>query len=167
MKPVLYLDIDDTLLMFPQQCTRAWAEQWPSGEPAPGAGAFFLWALAHFEVRWLTMWCPGGVMYPASAARLGQLLAVPAEAIAACRGIDFRECDGWRKTNGIDWVEHRAGRPWVWVEDELLPDERELLRQRGGSAHWVPCHTSKYPHRLREVWEELADRFDLPLPPPN
>jgi hypothetical protein len=54
-RPVLYLDLDDTLL--------TWAASRPLA--APGAREFVLWALEHYEIRWLTRWCPTGSWSPA------------------------------------------------------------------------------------------------------
>jgi hypothetical protein len=68
-RPVLYLDVDDTLIM--------WNDAHPYGKAAPWAREFVLWAVEHCEVRWLTMWCPAGRMAPHREAELALLLVSP------------------------------------------------------------------------------------------
>ncbi|HEX2167153.1 MAG TPA: hypothetical protein VHG09_07925, partial [Longimicrobiales bacterium] len=53
-RPVLYLDLDDTVI------------SWEGGSPSGAAGLreFLLWALETFEVRWLSRWARDGRMSP-------------------------------------------------------------------------------------------------------
>lgn len=121
-RPVLYLDLDDTLI------------SWDGGTPhaAPGARAFFLWALERYEVRWLTTWCPDGEMEEKLLGSLSDMLQVPVELLREIRGFDWAASE--RKLDGIAWLEHVVlGRPFLWIEDENGVREREVrfLREHG------------------------------------
>jgi hypothetical protein len=159
-RPVMYLDVDDTLLTYHKS---AWV-----GVPliasadqivaAPGACDFLIWALEHFEVRWLTCWCPSGAMHSNAAARLGKALGIDPDVLVAIRGIPWIT-HGLDKTNGIDWPEFHAGRPFVWVEDEILPSERITLAAHGASGCWIDCNVTRDPERLLAVHAMLRERL--------
>lgn len=162
-KPLLYLDVDDTLLRFPRLDDEFWKTH-PRGGAADGAGEFFRWLKRHFEVRWLTMWCPSGTMDPGRAIELASMLGVTEEEVAEVRNPHaFMRFFGHRdlKTDALDWAEIDDGRPWVWIEDALLDDERLLLTWRNLLNHWIPCNVSANPNRLIEVKEILQERFHL------
>ncbi|MFW6079985.1 MAG: hypothetical protein ACODAE_10210, partial [Gemmatimonadota bacterium] len=113
-QPALYLDLDDTLLSY------------ATGRPQAGLGArrFLHWAIATFEVRWLTRWCPDGRMPDGLLADLARMTGVPRECLRTVRGFDWR----WSasKLDGIAWLEHRVlGRPFLWIEDEYGVGEFE------------------------------------------
>lgn len=115
--PVLYLDLDDTLIAWPEGRRAA-----PRG--APGAGEFMRWALERYEVRWLTAWCPDGRMPEHLLCDLGRLIDLPCEALREIRGMDWSasRC----KLDGVAWVEHVVlGRPFLWLEDDYGFGERE------------------------------------------
>lgn len=158
MKPVLYLDVDDTLLI------------WPAGIGAPGAPEFIRWAKTHFEVRWLTMWCPSGDLYDLAPVLAGRLNMPVAELAEIRNPVPFWRTFSTRdKTTSIVDGAIAEGRTWVWVEDEFL-DHRE--------ADWVyghPQYTHNYyettvsrdPEALLRTWRELATRFSLPAEIPT
>lgn len=156
-RPVLYLDVDDTILSFPGDQTKAWWLAHPHGIAAPGAGDFLRWAVEHCEVRWLTAWCPSGAMMADHGVpRLAKLMGVDESLIAG-----IRNPRPWTrsKCEGIDWVEHEAGRPWIWLEDELPRDETEELRARRALNHYMYCNVSKHPDFLVVAWRTIARRF--------
>jgi hypothetical protein len=68
------------------------------------------------------------------------------------------------KTEAIDWKEHAEGRPWVWIEDEILSHEKHELRKKKAMSHWIPCFVSRNPKRLLKVWRIISTRFNIPLP---
>jgi hypothetical protein len=148
-RPVLYLDVDDTLIM--------WNDAHPYGKAAPWAREFVLWAVEHCEVRWLTMWCPAGRMAPHREAELALLLGVPVETLDGIRGIDF--ADTFDKTDGIDWEEHARGRPWIWVEDDLPSREVAKLRGRGAIHHYHATNVSRDAGALGRTFYRLQHLF--------
>jgi hypothetical protein len=157
LRPILYLDVDDTLLRGRGNAlVRA----------APGAGEFVLWAREHFEVRWLTYWCRDGNMTAARAAELASYLGVPPRVIREIRGANFSGDEPHHRTgtklDGIDWDEHRNGRPWAWVEDEYCMEAFGMygvLQALGCADRWIHCNVSRNPWALTEVRSTLSARF--------
>jgi len=145
-RPVLYLDLDDTLL------------SWATGEPraAPGAREFVLWAASRYEIRWLTRWCPGGAMEDHLLDALCRMLRLDREALRAVAGVDWEGAES--KLNGIAWLEHLVlGRPFLWLEDETGAGERErrFLEEHGLLGAYRHCNVTRDPGALRRIWAEL------------
>lgn len=157
LRPVLYLDVDDTLLRWRGNALiRA----------APGAGEFVSWALEHFEVRWLTYWCRNGNMTSTRAAELASYLGLPAALVHGIRGANFSGDEPHHRTgtklDGIDWDEHRNGRPWAWVEDEYCMEAFGMygvLEALGCADRWIHCNVSRDPWALTDVRSILSTRF--------
>ncbi len=156
-RPVLYLDVDDTLLIFPPGRDREWWKVFPRGAPSPGVREFLGWARANFEVRWLTMWAMRGVMHPKSVERLATLLQVP---LALVEGCDNPLEHGGFKTQGINWDEHRAGREWFWVEDENSEREREVLRAMQAEDRFILTRSSHSPTALVRAMRTIQRRLN-------
>lgn len=151
---VLYLDIDDTLIRWTND---------ENGIAAPNAAKFVMWALEHFEVRWLTMWCPIGTLEEHRAEDLSIRFnrKISKETFMGITNPNsFFAAGDMYKTNGIDLDDVR---PWVWVEDEILPYEVEVLRADKTLQHFHQCNVSEDPHRLIEVAKELSKKFNIPL----
>jgi hypothetical protein len=152
-KLVLYVDIDDTLLMW--RSTGHRGKYIPKA--APGAGDFLRWAVNHFEVRWLSMWCRDGQFQPGNAEELAQLLGVEVEFITAIPTVRFTDPDKFRdecrKTDGIDFTED-----FVWIEDDILQSEKQVLRDHKMGLRHIPCNVTANPNRLLVVWEQLRKR---------
>jgi hypothetical protein len=149
-RPVLYLDIDDTLLTY--------RHGWP--EAAPGAHEFLLWALEHFEIRWLTRWCPGGEMEDTLLGELRKMIPLEQETAGAIRGFSWEFSNS--KLDGIAWLEHSVlERPFLWLEDEYGVGDFELdfLAEHGWRASYVHCNVTRDPHALLRVHEELKRRW--------
>jgi hypothetical protein len=153
---VMYLDVDDTLLVF----NKSWA-----GFGAPMVAEFIHWALEHFEVRWLTSWCPSGIMLPVTdglsgAENLSYRLnyGVSTEILAS-----IKNPKEWfeYKTEAVDFEDPR---PWVWVEDGLVYKERELLNNKNLLNNFYPTNVSIDIRALQITWKRLADRFELLCP---
>ena len=145
-RPVLYLDLDDTLL------------SWESGEPraAPGARDFVLWAGRRYEIRWLTRWCPNGRMKEDLLTSLGELLRLDPSHFGGVRGLNWE--GGESKLNGIAWLEHLVlGRPFLWLEDEtgVGEREREVLSEQGLLHAYRHCNVTRDADSLQRVWQEL------------
>jgi len=149
---VLYLDVDDTLLVWTNRAL---------GFAAPRATEFVQWALEHFEVRWLTMWCPSGRMREAGCKELSYRFnyTITPEQFASIR--NPRNFVGL-KTEGIDFDDPR---PWVWVEDGILPKEKIVLQDRGLVHNFYPAHVTRNIVELQSAWRKIAKRFELPSPP--
>jgi hypothetical protein len=143
-RPVLYLDLDDTVV------------SWATGEPrgAEDAGPFLRWALDRFEVRWLTTWAPSGLMDGGLLVDLCKLTGIPAERLQRIRGLDW---EGGTKVDGIAWVEHVVmGRPFVWIEDDTVPPAAlEFLDHHGYLACFHRCDVTRDAEALRRLHGEL------------
>jgi hypothetical protein len=143
-RPVLYLDLDDTII------------SWEGGpHAAPGAHEFMLWAMERFEIRWLTTWCPGGVMEEGLLHDLAKMLKIPAETLRRLRGFEWPESGS--KLNGIAWIEHLVlDRPFVWLEDDYGFKEREraVLNRHGLLGSYRHCNVTEDPQALSRthVW---------------
>lgn len=157
-RAVLYLDLDDTILT------------WADGSPAPGAGVreFLLWALGHFEVRWLTRWARDGTMEPGLLRDLSKLTEVETERLGEIRGLDWS--DG-TKLDGIAWAEHIVlGRPFLWLEDDNTGAEHRAFLDAHELAHcYRHCDVTQDPEALVNAHAELKRRhevsgFSPPLP---
>jgi hypothetical protein len=152
MGPVLYLDIDDTLL--------SWADGKP--RPVPAAGGFVRWALSRFEVRWLTTWCPSGEMPDRLLADLARMLEMDARELRGIRGCD--RSDSGIKADGIAWMEHLVlGRPFVWVENRggLSDRDLEILDQAGLRDNYIECDVTVDETAIARVRRLLERRFDF------
>jgi hypothetical protein len=146
-RPVLYLDLDDTVLT------------WADGEPAPAEGVreFLLWALDRFEVRWLTRWARDGRMDPGLLEDLCSLTGVETDRLSEIHGVDWS--DG-TKLDGIAWLEHVVlERPFVWLEDEETgADHRPFLQRHGFAECFLHCDVTQDGDALRRAHEELRGR---------
>jgi hypothetical protein len=156
-RPLVYLDVDDTILRRPTP---------QASLPAPGVTEFLRFLARHFEVRWLTRWCPGGRMRADQLDLLCERLGMPQEELSAIANprafLDEVGPEGspvkWR---ALDWQAIEAGRPFAWIENALAPEDRAVLAQHGLLDHWIPCDVTARPDRLREVREILEQRFGL------
>lgn len=146
-RAVLYLDLDDTVL------------SWADGKPAPGTGVreFLLWALEHFEVRWLTRWARDGCMDPGLLVDLCKLTGVETDRLRTIQGMDWSE---GTKLDGIAWSEHVVlGRPFVWLEDDNTGAEHQaFLASHGLADCFHHCDVTQDPEALREAHSELERR---------
>lgn len=151
LRPVLYLDLDDTLL--------AWEDGTPRA--APGAQRFLLWALERFEVRWLTTWCPGGEMERSLLADLCTMLEVDTAQVEHIRGFSWESTGS--KLNGIAWLEHAVWqRPFLWIEDNygVCEAERDFLAAHGFLDRYRHCNVSEDPMSLKRLHLALATEWD-------
>lgn len=147
---MLYLDIDDTLV--------TWAAAHPAA--APGAREFVVWALARFEVRWLTTWCPTGEMPESLLHDLARMLDVEPVHLRHIRGFDWDATDS--KLNGIAWLEHVVQRrPFLWVEDEYgVGDvERRVLTSHGFLSSYHHCNVTEDAESLIRLHHSLLCGF--------
>jgi hypothetical protein len=152
-RPVLYLDLDDTLL------------RWEGRHPGPAEGArdFFAWILETFEVRWLTRWCPDGILSERLAGDLAAMLDTEPSTLARIRGFDWSHSDC--KLDGIAWVEHVVmGRPFLWIEDDFGVGRRELrfLEEHGLVDCYHHCNVSVDAGSLVRLHDTLRARYGVP-----
>lgn len=151
-RPVLYLDIDDTLVRYPDG---------RGGGPRPASGApeFLAWALRRYEVRWLTRWCPTGRMRTDQIRAFCKMLDADPEVVRRIRGLDWAHSE--TKLDGIAWLEHVVlGRPFLWVEDEwgMGERERDFLRRQGFDDYWRHCNVTQEPDALAVLHRSLVER---------
>lgn len=146
---VMYLDIDDSIIVWTNQIM---------GFGAPRSADFINWSLEHFEVRWLTMWCPSGRLRQEGADELSYRLGGKISP-DVFRSISNPKNFINNKTEGIDFADPR---PWVWVEDGMVFDEKCILDARGMSKNFYPTNVSQNIMVLQKTWRLLAERFDLP-----
>lgn len=152
---ILYLDIDDTLLVH----TRDYR-----GYAAPKAAEFFRWAKEHFEVRWLTMWCMNGTMNERLAVELSQRFCdeiTPGEFLEVINPKRLGALALY-KTEGIDFADLR---PWVWIEDGLIPNEKNYLKNENLFDNFYKTNVTHDITALQVTWRKLAKKFDLPDAP--
>ena len=153
MRPVLYLDIDDTLL--------SWASGGP--EPVPSTECFLRWAMDRFEVRWLTKWCPTGTMSEDLLADLSKMVGVDTTGLSRVQGCAWEEKG--IKADGIAWLEHTVlGRDFAWVENRegVSDDDLEILCRAGFGDRYFPCNVSEDETALERTRALLERRFDEP-----
>lgn len=146
LPPVLYLDLDDTIV--------SWADERPRA--APGARDFVLWALDHYELRWLTTWCPTGDMAEELLEDLCSMLSIAPDVLQHIRGFDWESSES--KLNGIAWLEHVVlGRPFLWLEDDFGIGERErsFLARHDLLGSYRCCNVTRDPQALRAIHADL------------
>ncbi len=163
-KPVLYLDIDDCILMFPNGTTghewlKTYYETYKYGIGAPGVREFIPWALKHFEIRWLTMWTMCGRLDSQGNERLEKLTGVSSD---LWEQIINPLSHRYNKIEGIDWKEIESGRKFIWLEDELLSEEIESIKNMNVLDSYIRCNVSEDPYALYKAWHVIKERFQLP-----
>ena len=149
MRPVLYLDLDDTLIAWPDGRKGS-----PRG--AEGAREFLCWALDRYEVRWLTTWCPDGRMDDGLLHDLARMLKLPVETLRDVRGMDWSESEC--KLDGIAWMEHVVtGRPFLWLEDDFGFGDREraFLKAHGLSDRYQHVNVTADGGALARLHREM------------
>jgi hypothetical protein len=149
---ILYLDVDDTLLVWTNKV---------HGFAAPMAAEFVTWALEHFEVRWLTMWCPGGRMSQQGCEELSYRFNSKIHPDVFRNIVNPRGFIN-NKTEAVDFADSR---PWVWVEDNMVSYEKREMNQRNTLNNFYPTNVSHNVVVLQSTWRKLAKRFDLPGTP--
>lgn len=154
-RPIAYLDVDDTILRHPSP-----------GEslPPPGVADFLRFLARNFEVRWLTRWCPGGRMREDQLALLSGQLGIPADELRSFVN-PGAFIDGHvgtpAKWPALDWHAIDRGRPFVWIENALGPEDRAVLQQRGLLHRFIPCDVTANPLRLLRLLERPSPLHEL------
>ena len=148
-KPVMYLDVDGVL----------WTVDDGGYSGALGLREFLEYALANYEVRWCTTWAVSGGMDRSRQQTLEEWTGEPVEVWE-----QVRPSLGWRdfKTGAIDWSEVERGRRFVWIEDELLPEEREVLCERGIEDWFIYTNVLEDPNALLKTLAKLRERRAAP-----
>lgn len=143
LKPILYLDVDGVILTY---------KSLTQFGPALGLKDFMRFALEHFEVRWCTSWAVSGVMGPTNLEDLAHLTKLPVET-----WMQIKPSLPWHnyKTEAIDWNEIKEGRTFVWIEDEILPEEEEKLHELGYFHCYYYTDVIADKNALLNTWGEL------------
>jgi hypothetical protein len=161
MRPILYLDLDDSILYH--------------GMPVHNSQAFFEWVTNHFEVRWLTNWIPSGEMNDYQA----KVLSMRFEGKIGMR--EFQKYNNPRgfgshaaqpsfstpeRLSKLDGIDLSTDRPWIWVENELFPHEKEQLVGLGLEKHHYitdlkehNAHEENNPIAI--TWAKLKEDFKI------
>lgn len=155
-RPVMYLDVDDTLLRYPNG---------READPivADGAREFFAWALDVYEVRWLTQWCRTGAMDDDLVDDFCRMLDVEPSVVQSVRGLDWSFSD--TKLDAIAWLEHLVlHRPFLWVEDNygVSALERRFLAEQGLADCWRRCNVTERPDALTNLHRNLRRELSRP-----
>lgn len=158
-RPIAYLDVDDTIIRHPAPADSI---------AAPGADEFLRFLGRHFEVRWLTRWCPGGRMRDDQLVYLAELLRLSEEELRPIANpasfVDGEPPEGMPvKWRALDWRAIEEGRPFVWIENALTREDRALLASKDLLDCYIHCDVTRDPQRLAEVRRMLEERF----PPRN
>lgn len=148
----MYLDVDDSILI--------WSDK-SNGFGAPKVAEFIVWALEHFEVRWLTMWAVSGRMNKEGAQELHYRLAHKISEFTLMNEIYNPNGFSGLKTDAIDFDDSR---PWVWVEDRIAGGEYEVLTNRKLLDRFYRTNVSVNSIALQATWNKLAKKFNLPGP---
>lgn len=157
MKPILFLDVDDTMIAHPK------------GVAGTAAAEFLRWAQAHFEVRWLTMWAVSGTVNEEYVSDLARILKVSEAEIRSIH--NPHAFPVWNNPFDTNWRDKSHSirkmlletptRDWGWVEDPYTtPSEREFISEHPDRYFETSC--SADPHALIRTAQKLADRFVLP-----
>jgi len=143
MKPILYLDLDETILY--------------KGMPVHNSKAFFFWCTEHFEVRWLTNWIYDGTMNDYQAKVLSKRFNDT---------ISMREFQKYNNPKGhgdskLDGIDLTTDQPWVWVENVLQGHEWDALKKLNLLHHYYLTDlTLDDPHAIDNAIEKTWRRLD-------
>lgn len=134
-KPIIYLDIDDTIL-----------SRLPEIHGAKGVQPFLEWATSKCEVRWLTSWCQNG--------HLGDDLPTVASYL------NVPEYLLEKIFNPYSWVNQKTeainindSRKWVWIQDELDVVDKKYLSIHNVLDRFIPCNVTTDPDALIKAWQ--------------
>ena len=125
----IFLDIDGVLLT-------------KYGDLAAGAKKFLLWAIEHHETYWISTRTRDGSHRGALQAFHGKL---DPEVIKAIRPTSWNIL----KTDALPL----GSRDWVWIDDEILHAERDVLISDGSLGRFIQINFDKNPDALAALNE--------------
>lgn len=100
----------------------------------------------NYHVKWLTTHCMNGDP--------NQAIKVLSEHCTEYTSslLQLIQPTTWQtaKTEAIDFSE-----PFLWLDDDLYPDEQRVLQQHNSTECWVEINLAKNPNQLQEVLNEL------------
>jgi len=126
MKPTLYLDIDGVLLANELNT-------------AIGASEFIKYAVANFEVYWLTTHCMDGTTEHA----IEYLQQGTSEDLRPYLKQFKPVVWSNNKTEAIDF-----SKPFLWFDDDCWPEEREELKRHDALNSWIEVDLAQFPDQL-------------------
>ena len=153
-RPALYLDIDGILLQRTHQQGLGAMSRY---EIASGATEFLDWAVAHFDVFWLsTRTSDGNVDNAERAFRHASPSAMQSGPLASLiRSIPAAQ---WStaKINGIE-----SARPFLWIDDDPDPISLAHLDGRGWMDRLINVSADRTPDLLSSLPSVFAERLAL------
>ncbi len=140
----LYIDVDGVVLKPVFGDARI-----PLQRVAEDLAEFLEWATKHFDCHWLTAWAVDGDG-TALKSRLIPKLPPTARKVKVAR---------WKRLKTDAFKDGN----FLWIDDELYPEERELLKKRGWTSRYVrvdPFEPSLKPVRAA-LEARAAELFPL------
>jgi hypothetical protein len=114
----------------------------------PGVNSFLKWCTENFECAWLTCW--------------GQFalkdLFRSTYGSGVARKIDYCNWQPYEGNKAKGALEYAAGRTFLWIEDGLPPEERELLNQKGLLDSYIYVNPNG-KNELYQVQRKLKQRL--------
>ncbi len=139
MKPMIYLDVDGVILAN-------------NLHAANYADAFLQYIIKNYPVTWLTTHCMHNDPKTVISRLQGLLEPGTMELLPQIRGAKW----SLLKTEAIDFSE-----PFLWIDDDCYPEEREVLDSYGVLANWIEVDLSRNENQLKY----LLDDFPVGIQP--
>lgn len=137
MQTNIYLDIDGVLLVN-------------DNTPSNYSHEFLEYVTSHFPTFWLTTHCRGDATVTIERMRP----FFPEKTINLMERIQPTNWD-IAKTDAIDF-----SKPWLWFDDDLYEDEREVLIKHGALDNWIEVDLMKNVNQLHN----FLISFPIPTP---
>jgi hypothetical protein len=166
-KPLFFLDVDGVLNTDPAALQREGLAVEVDARYSdlaaarvPGVQPFMEFILEHFDVRWLTSWCPSSATM--SEAQYGALCWLTGVSVERLRAIPATR---WRR-NKAEGLGREAGErtDFLWIEDDRMEEEMQWLLERGLMENFLHCDCIADPLALGWAHALLQSRFGFDQP---
>jgi len=128
----IYLDIDGVILANDKEIARF-------------ADEFLEYIINNHTVYWLTTHCHGDAQYTVILIRR----FFQPKTMKLLEKIIPTDWDT-NKTEAIDF-----SKPFLWIEDDLLDEEKEELRKRNVFNSWIEVNLGRDPDQLQKIVEQI------------
>lgn len=147
-RPIIYLDVDGVLNKFPVDSATA----------ANGAAEFMKWALDFGEVRWLTYWCPSGIMPLQAIVWLSNTMGISPNKLSTIYNPRYHM---GHKPDAIDWEAHENGRAWFWLDDTEDEEWMQSLEFKNAKDHFILTRSGQDDDALMKAKQIIIDKCQL------